>query len=235
VHSFEFQTFGLLWIIRTIDANSCRPSFAPQFIVRARLICSAGKKPRAPKVLRALGESKPFRADVFPVSIHLELVSVSRDYHSQLMRAVFSAGGKIGESLKFEELSGRIFGLENDFVGAFHNGIVKLFRNVRTLALVDLVEFHNGELFAVDDLPVDLLDDVPFVVEGLEGPVGSKLVVESFGTRLGDTFTNGVIGIVKKPFCDLVDFVVGEAIQGALFSHKSIAKNAKSTGYVCKM
>ena len=61
---------------------------------------------------------------------------------------------------------------------------------------------------------------------------------EAFGAWPGDAFAHGIIGRAMKPSGDLIDFVLGEACEGWLFSwfsHEFLRerrlKSRKSTGY----
>jgi hypothetical protein len=41
---------------------------------------------------------------------------------------------------------------------------------------------------------------------------------EAFRAWPGDAFADGIIGRAMKPSCDLIDFILGEACEGRLFS-----------------
>jgi hypothetical protein len=115
---------------------------------------------------------------------------------------------------------GSVVVLENAVVGGFQDGVVDFFGEIGFFAGGDGFEFGEGEFLAGFEFAVDFGDGVFTGEKDLERLVRDG-EAESFGARLGYPLADVIVVIMVKPLGDLVDFLFGEAGEGALFSHKS--------------
>src|SRR5262249_4860901 len=102
--------------------------------------------------------------------------------------------------------------------------------DIVALSGVDGIEIGQRNFLAGGDAAIDLVDFVFVLPKGLERFVGDG-ETKSFGSRFGDALTDFIIFTVLKPLGDLIDFLICETGECALFSHKFRAKKAKSTTY----